>query len=75
MFTAFVLLNTQVGCEADVLREIRKIPTIAEALLVYGVYDIILRIEAQSLNDLKQTLAWQIRKLDYITNTQTVITF
>ncbi len=74
MLTAFVFLNTQVGCEADVLREIQKIPSIAEALLVYGAYDIVLRIESESLNALRHTVAWKIRKLDYVTATQTIIT-
>lgn len=74
MCTAFVFLNTQVGCEADVLHEIQKIPTIAEALLVYGLYDIVLRIESESLDKLRQTVAWDIRKLEHITATQTIIT-
>jgi DNA-binding Lrp family transcriptional regulator len=74
VLNAFVFLNTQVGCEADVLREIRKIPLITEALLVYGAYDIVLRIQSESLNDLRHMVAWKIRKLDYITATQTLIT-
>jgi DNA-binding Lrp family transcriptional regulator len=67
-----VLLNTELGSEADVLRELRKIANI-EARLVYGSYDIILRIESSSMNDLKQTLTWKIRKMDYVTSTQTMI--
>ena len=37
MPTAFVLLNTEVGSEADVLRELRKIESIEEALPGYTV--------------------------------------
>jgi DNA-binding Lrp family transcriptional regulator len=73
MTTAFVLLNTAVGTEADVLREIKKIPDIEEATLVYGSFDIVLRINSDSLVDLKHTVAWKIRKLDYVTATQTMI--
>ncbi len=74
MTTAFVLLNTEAGTEADVLREIKKIPGIAEAVLVYGIYEIVLRIESASLAELRHTIAWKIRKLDYVTATQTIIT-
>jgi DNA-binding Lrp family transcriptional regulator len=73
MPTAVVLLNTEIGSEADVLRELRKMANIEEALLVYGAYDIILRIESSSMNELKQTVTWKIRKMDYVTATQTMI--
>ena len=73
MPTALVLLNTEIGSEADVLKELRKIENIEEAVLVYGVYDIILRVESSSMNELKRTVTWKIRKMDYITATQTMI--
>ena len=73
MPTAYVLLNTVIGSEADVLRELRKISSIEEALIVYGAYDIILRVESKSIAELKQTVTWKIRKMDYITATQTMI--
>ncbi len=70
---AFVLLNTAVGTEADVLREIKKIANIEEAKLVYGTYDIVVRINSASLAELKHMISWKIRKLDYVTATQTMI--
>jgi DNA-binding Lrp family transcriptional regulator len=71
--SALVLLNTEIGTEADVLRELRKIANIEAALLVYGAYDIILLIKSSSMNELKQTVTWKIRKMDYVTATQTMI--
>lgn len=73
MPTALMLLNTEIGSEADVLRELRKMANIEEALLVYGVYDIIVRIESSSMHELKQAVTWKIRKMDYVTATQTMI--
>jgi DNA-binding Lrp family transcriptional regulator len=73
MPTALVLLNTEIGSEADVLRELRKMANIEEALLVYGVYDIIVRIESSSMHELKQAVTWKIRKMDHVTATQTMI--
>jgi DNA-binding Lrp family transcriptional regulator len=73
MPTALVLLNTEIGSEADVLRELRKMANIEEAFLIYGAYDIILRVESSSMVKLKQTVTWKIRKMDYVTATQTMI--
>lgn len=75
MPTALVLMNTETGSEADVLRELKKIENIEEAVLVYGEYDIVLRIESSSMNELKQTVIWKIRKMDYVTETQTMLLF
>jgi DNA-binding Lrp family transcriptional regulator len=73
MPTALVLMNTEIGSEADVARELRKIAGIEEARLVYGKYDIVLRVASSSMAELKQTITWQIRKMDYVTATQTMI--
>ena len=65
-------MNTALGSENDVLRELKKIANV-EARLVYGAYDIILRIESSSMDELKQTVTWKIRKMDYVAATQTLI--
>ena len=70
---AFVLLNTNVGSEIDVLRELKKIESIKDAVLVYGAYDIVVRVESNSIKELNQTVTWKIRKMDYVTETQTMI--
>jgi DNA-binding Lrp family transcriptional regulator len=72
---AFVLLNTEVGSETDVLKELRKTESVKEALPVYGTYDIVLRVESSSMKELKQNITWKIRKMDYVTSTQTLIIF
>ena len=73
MPTALVLMNTEIGSEADVLKELKKLEGIEEAILVYGVYDIVLRVASSSMAELKQTITWQIRKMEYVTATQTMI--
>lgn len=44
--TAFILINAEVGYEAEVLKELEKIPEVKEACQVYGVYDIVAKLEA-----------------------------
>ena len=40
MAMAFVLLNSEIGFERDVLEVLKDIPGVREAFMVYGVYDI-----------------------------------
>jgi DNA-binding Lrp family transcriptional regulator len=70
---AFVLLNTYVGSEIDVLRELKKIDSIEEVLLVYGSYDIVARLKLSSLEELKRTVIWKIRKIEHVIATNTIV--
>ena len=70
---AFVLVNTNIGSELNVLRELNKIEGIEEVFALYGTYDIIARVESESMERLKRTITWDIRKLDNIRTTITLI--
>ncbi|MEM3641309.1 MAG: Lrp/AsnC ligand binding domain-containing protein [Candidatus Bathyarchaeia archaeon] len=70
---AFVLINTEIGSEADVLKDLKKIEGVEEAFAVYGVYDIIARVGAESMDKLKEIVTWRIRRLDKVRSTLTMI--
>lgn len=42
---AFVLINSEIGAEEEVLNTLRSMESVKEAYIVYGVYDIIARVE------------------------------
>ena len=50
---AFVLINTEIGSMEDVLQVLNDLPNVKEAYMVYGVYDIIAKVEAESMTKLK----------------------
>jgi len=70
---AFVLVNAELGYEEDVLHEIRKLNDVKEAYLVYGMYDIMVKVEGPSVEKVKDTVNMKIRKLDKIRSTLTMI--
>ena len=57
---AFVLINTEIGCEEEILKELKKIPNVKEAYAVYGVYDIVARVEGATMDELKEVISWRI---------------
>ena len=73
MPSAFILINTELGCEPEVLDNLKKIEEIEEALMVYGVYDIVAKIQADTLDKLKEIITFKIRRLDKIKSTLTTI--
>ena len=75
MATAYVLLNTELGAETEVMKDMKMIVEIKEAHMVYGVYDIIARIEADTMEDLKNIISWKVRRLNKVRSTITMITY
>jgi DNA-binding Lrp family transcriptional regulator len=73
MPTAFVLVNTEIGSEADVLQDLKKVEGVDEAFAVYGVYDIIARVKADTMDKLKEIVTWRVRRLDKVRSTLTMI--
>jgi len=73
--TAYVLVNTETGCEFDVVRELKKLEGIQEASAVYGAYDIVVKVSSESPEALKRLITWQIRKLGKVRATLTNIIY
>ena len=73
MFTAFVLVNVDLGKEEEVLAKLRKTEGVKEAKQLFGLYDIIVKIEAVSEEDLKVVLRERIRTLDRVRSTLTLM--
>ena len=70
---AFVFMNIDAGGEQEVLKELRSIENVKEAHLVYGVYDLVARIEAETMDRLKEIVTWKVRRLDKVRSTLTTI--
>ncbi len=73
MVRAFVLINVDIGSENDVLDELETVDEVREAYTVYGVYDLIAMIEAETMQELKDVISFKIRRLDKIRSTLTMI--
>lgn len=69
---AYALLNISVGKEYDVINKLNTIENIAEAHIVYGEYDIIVKIEAPTLKSLEKTVM-SIRKIPGVIRSTTLI--
>jgi len=73
MTLCYVLLNVEPGLEEKVLNEVRKVPNVKTSHRVYGVYDMIAEVEADSMDRLKEIVTWKIRRLEGVRSTLTAI--
>ena len=73
MAIAYVLINADVGKENEVLKALKEIPAVNESYFVYGVYDVVAKIETTDVRELKEVVVTQIRRLEYVRSTLTMI--
>ena len=70
---AIILIQTDIGAETRVMDELYKIPEITDVYIVYGIYDIVAIIEAESLEKIREIITNKIRRLPEIRTTSTMV--
>jgi len=73
MPTAFLLVNIEIGSESEVLGSLRKIDAVEEAYMVYGVYDVVAKVRADTMDKIKEIVRWKVQRLDKVRSTTTMI--
>ena len=69
--TAYILVQTEVGKAAQVAKDIMDIPGVLQAQAVTGPYDVIVRAEAGSIDELGQLVVARVQAVNGITRTLT----
>lgn len=70
---AFVLINAEVGNEQELIKKLRSIPNVTEVHVVYGVYDVIAKVESETMEKVKETITNSLRRLENVRSTLTMI--
>jgi len=70
---AFVLINAEIGSEDAVVKELKAVANVKEAYMVYGVYDIVAKVSADTMDKLKEIITWKVRRLNKVKSTLTMI--
>jgi len=72
---AYVLINVKPGKEKDLIDYIKREigNSLISADVVYGEYDVIIKVRVESFNELRNVVVEKIRKLDYVERTITLI--
>ena len=70
---AYVLLNVESGSEDNVLKLLKNIQAVEQAYVSYGVYDLIVRVKADTMAELKDSVTHKIRAINQVRSTLTLI--
>ncbi len=73
MAHAYVLLNVNGGTEDDVLRQVKGVSGVKEAYVSYGVYDLVIKIKADTMQELKDVVTHKIRQIADVQSSLTLL--
>jgi DNA-binding Lrp family transcriptional regulator len=70
---AYVLINTEPKNMQDVVSTLEKLDAVVEIFPVYGVYDVVAKVQAETMEKLKDIVTWKVRSLDNVRSTITML--
>ena len=70
---AYVLLRVEVGAESEVLETLRKADSVEEAHRIYGIYDAVVKVRADTMEKLKEIVTSKVRRIDGVRSTITLL--
>ena len=68
-----MLINTDLGEGSNVSEALKEISEVKDVYGVYGVYDFVVRLEAETMQLLKDVITSKIRRLNHVRSTLTMI--
>ncbi len=71
MAIAYILIQTEVGKAEQVARNVRSIAGVREAENVTGPYDVVVKVEAEGVDQLGRLVVSEIQMIQGITRTLT----
>ena len=78
MPTTYILINSDLGSDVEIIKKIKQILDVEKDISyevqgVYGVYDVIVKITADSMDLLRGIITNKIRKIDKVYSTLTMM--
>ncbi len=70
---SYVLINCFIGSEESVMSKLKEIDLVKEVHGTFGAYDIVVLVEADTVESLRDTITWKIRKIEKIRSTLTMM--
>lgn len=72
MEIAYVLVKSRMGHEVDVMNDILKVDGVKEVMGTYGVYDIFVKVQVPTRNEIEQVITQKIRRVRNVISTTTL---
>ena len=73
MTDAYVMLNCELGAEAEIIEKLKELEQVQDVFETIGTHDMLVRLQAENFEKIRETVSWNIQKLPKVRSTATLI--
>ncbi len=73
MTDAYVMLNCELGAEADIIEKLQELEQVTDVFETIGTHDMLVKLQAENFEKIREIVSWNIQKLDKVRSTATLI--
>ena len=73
MSIAYILIKSDLGAEQKVIEDLQKIPQIMKIDRTFGDYDLVVKLEAEHVEKIREIISWNVKKVEKIRSTLTLL--
>ncbi len=73
MTTAFVLIKSDLGAEQKVIEQLEKLEQVVRIDRTFGDYDMVVKMESEHIEKIRETISRNIKKIDKVRATRTLV--
>ncbi|HEY5735320.1 MAG TPA: Lrp/AsnC ligand binding domain-containing protein [Nitrosopumilus sp.] len=73
MTDAYVLLNCELGAESEIIDQLKEIEQVVDVFETIGTHDMMVKLEAENFEKIREIVSWNIQKLKKVRSTATLI--
>ena len=73
MTIAYVLIKSDLGAEQKVIEQLEKLEQVVRIDRTFGDYDMVVKIESENIEKIRETIARNIKKIDKVRATRTLV--
>jgi len=73
MTDAYVMLNCELGAEAEIIEKLKELEEVKDVFETIGTHDMMVKLQADNFEKIREIVSWNIQKLDKVRSTSTLI--
>ena len=73
MTDAYVMLNCDLGAEEGIIEKLKELEQVKDVFETIGTHDMLVKLQAENFEKIREIVSWNIRKLDKVRSTATLI--
>ncbi len=73
MTDAYVMLNCELGAEAEIIEKLKELEQVKDVFETIGTHDMLVKLQADNFEKIRAVVAWNIQKLSKVRSTSTLI--